>query len=340
MTVADDAVPERVGGDQVVPEVLAPALGMAGLQPLDMTVDLGDEVRSDHTPRDDEPLLLVPLDERVRPGAHGVHPAHDPTGAGRVLADRGWNRLELGTGPGVSGRPLRIALVTVGDPQRMSGGFLYHQRVAERAADHDTEVRFVSLPARRFPLSVVDGPAVLRAAADSDVVVVDSLASNTLGPWLAAGRCPRPLVGSVHQGLGGIDTGAARRVVQRWSDRWSWLAASRLIVASESLALELAAAGIPSDGMCIAPSGRDGVADGCGARPDLRQGRAIAVLTVANWLDRKGITDVLDAVASMPAGAATLHLVGDEDVDARYRRRVLRRLARDDLTAASSATGS
>ena len=48
------------------------------------------------------------------------------------------------------------------------------------------------------------------AVAGADVVVVDSLASNTLGPWLAVGLARRaPIVGSVHQDLGGIDVGRA-----------------------------------------------------------------------------------------------------------------------------------
>lgn len=223
-------------------------------------------------------------------------------------------------------------MVTVGDPGQMSGGFLYHQRVVERAAEHGVEVRFVSVPSRPFPLAVFDGPAVLRlASVGSDVVVVDSLASNTLGPWLAAGRCHVPVVGSVHQGLGGIDTGPVRRVLQRWFDRWSWSASQRLIVASDMLAAELVAAGIQGDAMRVAPPGCDVVGGAAGPNVELRHGRSIAALCVGNWLDRKGITEVLDAVAATPASTVTLHLAGDEDVDRHSRRRVLRRLARPDL---------
>jgi glycosyltransferase involved in cell wall biosynthesis len=229
-------------------------------------------------------------------------------------------------------RVLQVALVTVGDPQRLSGGYLYHQRVVERAARHGAEVRFVSVPSRVFPLAMVDGPAVLRSATSgSDVMVVDSLASNTLGPWLAAGRCRLPVVGSVHQGLGGIDTGRLRRILQRWCDRWSWSAAAGLIVASDALAAELTAGGVSRDAMCIAPPGRDVATGVSPSRPELRHGRSAAALCVGNWVARKGIMAVLDAVAAMPASAVTLHLAGDEDVDPRYRRRVLRRLSRPDL---------
>ncbi|MBA2624001.1 MAG: hypothetical protein H0U89_00050, partial [Acidimicrobiia bacterium] len=39
---------------------------------------------------------------------------------------------------------LRICLVTRGDPAQVSGGYLYHQRMAEAAGDHDAVVRFAS----------------------------------------------------------------------------------------------------------------------------------------------------------------------------------------------------
>lgn len=234
-------------------------------------------------------------------------------------------------------RRLRIALVTEGDPGRMSGGFLYHRRIVDFAADHDADVRFVSVPARRFPLAVVDGPSVLRSAvAGSDVVVVDSLASNTLGPWLALGRARGvPVVGSVHQDVGGIDVGRVRRLVQARSDAMAWRASARLVVASEQLATRLVEDGLCRGRMVVVPPGRDVIAVGGDAPaesvPELRQGCAAGLLCVGNWHARKGIVETVEALAAMPDGLATLHLVGDEDVDASYRSRVLRRLDRKDV---------
>lgn len=235
---------------------------------------------------------------------------------------------------------MQVTIVTEGDPDRMSGGFLYHRRVADLAGRFGASVRFASVPERPFPLAAVDGPAVMRAAkAGADVVVVDSLASNTLGPWLAAGLGRRvPIVGSVHQGLGGIDVGRLRRAVQTRFDRAAWRRATHLIVASEMLAAELADGGLVLDDMTVVPPGRDvpsgdlpSVDQPAGTGPGLRQGRSAALLCVGNWLARKGIIEVLDAVARMPERSATLHLVGDEDVDAAYRHRVVERLGRADL---------
>jgi glycosyltransferase involved in cell wall biosynthesis len=52
---------------------------------------------------------------------------------------------------------------------------------------------------------------------------------------------------------------------------------------------------------------------------------------VANWVERKGVLELLEAVARLPEGLATLHLAGDDHADPRYGERVRRRLSRPDL---------
>jgi glycosyltransferase involved in cell wall biosynthesis len=53
---------------------------------------------------------------------------------------------------------------------------------------------------------------------------------------------------------------------------------------------------------------------------------------VGNWVERKGILELLEALARLPAGLATLHLAGDDRADPRYGARVRARLARPDLS--------
>jgi glycosyltransferase involved in cell wall biosynthesis len=65
---------------------------------------------------------------------------------------------------------------------------------------------------------------------------------------------------------------------------------------------------------------------------DLRNGRRAAFLTVANWLPQKGILELLEAFARLPTDVATLHLAGDESVEAGYGARVRSRLTEGDLT--------
>ena len=94
-------------------------------------------------------------------------------------------------------RILTVSLVTLGDPGRLTGGYLYHRRMAELAPACGAAFRFVSFPDRRFPLPALSGPAVLRRAR-ADVLVLDSIAAAFLGPgWpvgpgRAAGGQPAP----------------------------------------------------------------------------------------------------------------------------------------------------
>jgi glycosyltransferase involved in cell wall biosynthesis len=226
-------------------------------------------------------------------------------------------------------RILTVSLVTLGDPGRLTGGYRYHRRMAELAPACGAAVRFVSFPERRFPLPVLAGRAVLRQAR-SEVVVLDSIAAAFLGPWLSR-RPSTPLVGSLHQPPGGIDHGPLRRGVQAPLDRLAYRRARLLLVASAALGEELAATGYPPARIRVVPPGRDLPATAEGRRGDLRRGRRAGLLCVANWVERKGVLELLEAVARLPDGLATLHLAGDDRADPRYGGRVRARLSRPDL---------
>jgi glycosyltransferase involved in cell wall biosynthesis len=231
---------------------------------------------------------------------------------------------------------LSVALLTVGDPAAMTGGHLYNRRVAERAAAHAARVWFVCFPQRRFPLPALSGRAVLRAAARHrpDILLLDSLAAAYLGPWPAAPAAGRPpLVGLLHQPPGGIDHAAVRRSLQAMLDRRAYRNAARLLVASDDLGATMRRAGVPARLLRVVPPGRDPAADAVTATTtiDLRAGRRAAVLSVGNWIARKGLLDLLEAVAQLPPDAVTLHLVGDGEAEPAYGARVQARIAAPDL---------
>jgi len=217
---------------------------------------------------------------------------------------------------------LVASLLTLGSPDQLTGGYLYHRRLAELAPRHGARLDLVPLPALPFPLPAAAAGRVLRRVAGSDVVVVDSIAAAFLAPW----RVGPPLVGSLHQPPGGIDHGPARRRVQAALDRAVYRRCALLVLASETLA-----DGLPAVPTQVVRPGRD-VAPAPGGPPeDLRRGRRVALLCVGNWVERKGTLDLLEALALLPPDAATLHLVGRTDVDPRYAARVERRIARGDL---------
>ena len=148
-------------------------------------------------------------------------------------------------------RILTVALVTLGDPGRLTGGYRYHRRMAELAPACGADVVFVSFPDRPFPLPALAGPAVLRQA-KADVLVLDSIAAACLGPWLRRRR-GRPVVGSLHQPPGGIGHRPLRRTLQAPLDRWAYRRARLLVVASQALGDEVAAQGYPPRGSGSCP---------------------------------------------------------------------------------------
>lgn len=231
-------------------------------------------------------------------------------------------------------RTLVVALLTLGDPDRLTGGYLYHRRIAELAPRSDARIVFLSIPDRPFPLPMLYARAALERGyqVGAEAIVLDSIAAAFLGPWLFLRRAKLPLIGMLHQPPGGIDHGQFRTALQARLDRIAYHRAQRLLVASESLAEELIAEGVPRSQLQVVPPGRD-VATTAAAPPgDLRQGRRAAFLCVGNWVERKGIHHLLDAFAQLAPDAATLHLAGDDRVEPGYAARLRSRLAEPDLT--------
>jgi glycosyltransferase involved in cell wall biosynthesis len=223
---------------------------------------------------------------------------------------------------------LVVSLVTVGSPDQLTGGYLYHRRMAEAAPDHGARVEFVSARLTSNAL-----------AAGGDVILVDSIAAAVVAPWsLRYGsshgdrRVRRPpLAAILHQPPGGIDHGLVHRALQAPLDRWFYQRCHLLLAASAALADALVAEHrLPAERVVVVAPGSD-VAPVPADVPDLRSGRAVAFLSVGNWMARKGTLELLDAFAGVDHERAILHLVGRDDVEPRYSARVRARLAATDL---------
>lgn len=226
-----------------------------------------------------------------------------------------------------------MALVTLGDPNTLTGGYLYHRRMADLAPRHNARIAFVSFPERPFPAAALDVLRVQRSIARTGAaaILLDSIAAAYFGPWPGFPRPDRPLIGMLHQPPGGIDYGPPRSTVQAVLDRLTYRRAQRLLLASESLADELRASGYDPALLRVVPPGRDVAAAAGPPVENPRRGRRAAFLCVGNWVERKGILVLLDAFAALPPDAATLHLAGDDRPEPDYAARVRARLAAPDL---------
>jgi len=201
------------------------------------------------------------------------------------------------------------------------------------------EVEFVSVPDLPLAWAMMTGPLWLRQPAlkRADALVLDSIAAAPAAPWLA--RVRMPMLGMLHQPLGGMDTGRLARSLRAPFDRWAYRRAQLLMVASDWLAEQLVAAGIPRACLLVVAPGKDPAAAAGSSADDntdaatagFRQHRRMAALCVANWLPRKGIIELLEALARLPDEVLTLHLVGESAMPGPYAARVRRRLGQPDL---------
>jgi glycosyltransferase involved in cell wall biosynthesis len=227
---------------------------------------------------------------------------------------------------------LDISLITLGDPARQTGGYLYHRRLAERAGAYGARVDFISVREAAFPVALLSAGRALRSLPKStDAVLLDSIAASLVAPWLGVTPPRQPLVAILHQPPGGIDHGPVRSALQASLDSFAYRRAACLIAASESLADDLAERGFPKEFVRVVPPGRD-VSARSQSPGDLRKGRGIALLCVGNWVERKGLLPLLEAFSRLPPNLATLHLAGDTKTECAYGRRVHARLSRPDLS--------
>ena len=226
---------------------------------------------------------------------------------------------------------LVVSLVTRGSPAQVTGGHLYHRRMAEAAPSRDAVIEFISTSGVRNPLRSARG-----------VVLVDSLTAWSVAPFLIGraliGRSRRPIAAILHQPPGGVGQGRVRTALQRPLDKALYNRCELLIAASSALGHELAVVhGLRAERICVVEPGSDVPIDHSAGSStpgdDLRMGRRIALLSVGNWLPNKGVLELLEAFAALPTGHATLHLAGRADLDRPYAARVEARLRAPDLAS-------
>jgi glycosyltransferase involved in cell wall biosynthesis len=214
---------------------------------------------------------------------------------------------------------VRVALVTVGDTGRLTGGYLYHARLFAGLRERDVEIEEIVL-CGASPDEQERAIPRLGSSLDArsfDVVVVDALARVVCAPYLDRWREERPVVAMVHELPGVARPGESEREKEYEKPL---LRADRLVCVSEHGRSILEDRDVPSERIRVVPPGHDRLPSAPEA--ERATGGVLRVLCVAQWIPRKGILDLVRAWTLRERPGATLELVGETDADPGYARTV------------------
>jgi len=262
---------------------------------------------------------------------------------------------------------MRIAFLSVGNPARRTGGYLYHRELFARLRAQGIHLDEIYAAGASLEAQLAAAPGFVAGFDPTpyDAVVVDALARAVCAPGLDAWRALRPLVALVHE-LPSVAAGHAQGGAQLAYEA-PLLRADRLIAVSADGARILAERGVAPERIVVASGGFDrlssqrqcaeGNAQAAGGSAQFRhsalstqhsalarsalstqhsalstqhfapQHSVLTVLCVAQWIARKGVLELARTWATVARAGWQLELVGEFDADPAYAREVRAALA-------------
>ena len=213
---------------------------------------------------------------------------------------------------------MRVAFVTVGDTERLTGGYLYNARVLLGLRENGVEIEEI-VPCGASLEEQEESASRLGTALEPrhfDVIVVDALARIVSAPHLDRWRKERPVVAMVHE----LPSVAAPKAVLDREREYEepLLRAEILISVSPHGASILEERGVPAARIRVVPPGFDRLPKGDGTELPVRNDETVRALCVAQWIPRKGIVDLVRAWTLHERSGAVLELVGETDADPVY----------------------
>jgi glycosyltransferase involved in cell wall biosynthesis len=214
---------------------------------------------------------------------------------------------------------MRVAFVTVGNTDRLTGGYLYNRRLLDGLAENGVEVEQV-VPCGATPAEQAEASSGFGGAFDParfDALIADALARIVVAPHLDGWRSARPVVALVHElpGVANSTTADRERAFEG-----PLLRCDHLVAVSGHGKRVLLGKGVPAVRVTVVRPGFDGLEPyPVGARG----GGGTRVLCVAQWIPRKGVLDLVRAWSAEERPVAVLDLVGDTDADPNYAAKVL-----------------
>jgi glycosyltransferase involved in cell wall biosynthesis len=210
---------------------------------------------------------------------------------------------------------MHVAFITVGDPTRLTGGYLYHRRVFSRLRTQGMTITEISASAAERTAQIAAAATFGQRfdPADYDLIVVDALARGVVAAQFTAWQTLRPVIAMVHE----LPSVANNDPVEMALEE-PLLSADRLIAVSKHGQHLLLERGAPAERIRIVSPGRDRLVLPAQQLPSDTQ----IVLCVAQWIERKGIVDLVTAWGQRPRPNARLVLVGETNANPDYTARV------------------
>ncbi len=224
-----------------------------------------------------------------------------------------------------------VHLIVPGDPETLTGGYLYDRRIAEELPTHGTAVVVHALVGdfpRPDDAARAHAAATFASVPDDALVVVDGLALGALPDIARAHDARLRLVALVHHPLSletGLPPNEATRLQQ--TERAALALVRRVIVTSPTTARALDTYGVPAEGIGIVPPGTDPAPLHAGSPDD-----ATALLCVATLVPRKGHLVLLDALTPLAPLNWSLTCVGGAQHDPDHAARLRAVTASSNLT--------
>jgi glycosyltransferase involved in cell wall biosynthesis len=200
---------------------------------------------------------------------------------------------------------MKVAMLTVGNVHRRTGGYLYHTQVYPLLRDRGIVIDEIVLSAA--DVDSQRAAIVTITPHDYDVIIVDALARTAVALYLDAWRQHCSVVAMVHE-LPSVATGVDA------ADEAPLLRADALIAVSPDGQQRLIDRGVDLRRIIIASPGCDRL----GAPPVRRVAHPPQILCVAQWIPRKGLDTLIAAWQHVIHPEAVLHLYGERDADIAY----------------------
>jgi len=200
---------------------------------------------------------------------------------------------------------MRVAMLTVGNVHRRTGGYLYHAQVYPLLRDLGVSIDEIILSAA--DVSAQRTAVVAINPHDYDAIMVDALARTAVAPSIDTWRQYCPVVAMVHE-LPSAATGVDA------ADEAPLLRADALIAVSPDGRQRLLDRGVDSQRIIIASPGCDRL----GIPPMPAPVQPPQVLCVSQWISRKGLDTLIAAWQQVSHPEAVLHMYGERDPDLDY----------------------